>query len=359
MRMLFARLAVVAVALASAGCGLIGGLRVETVDASAQKPSNVALFVEVADQGEPVTNLEPKNFKVYENGELLSPKQTGRTLLPIEKFTDQHVLLLVDVSGNPAADQKALYANAAEAFVRKLAADVAVSVKAFDGGPNLVALGDFPRGASKHAVPALATVKGTDSSRNLNGAIVAGLRELDGRGGGKPVKLGTLVVFSRGPDLAGRVPQDVLSSALYESKNDVIGVVIGPDSAQLDFLPGGVVHSQDGDSLPIAFEEAGSRVSAAHRKYYLVAYCSPARAGQRQVRVEVTYTDAEGNEKSGDTSYDLDATGFTAGCNPETPPRFERPKPKPEGDGSTGGAASPAEGEPAVVPPPEGGDYAK
>jgi hypothetical protein len=155
------------------------------------------------------------------------------------------------------------------------------------------------------------------------------------------VLLGTLVVFSRGPDLAGSVSADVVYDALHATKNDVIGIVIGPDSHQLDFLPGGVVRAQDGDSLPIAFEEAGSRVAAAHRKYYLVAYCSPARAGKRQVRVEVTYTDVEGNEKSGDTSYELDATGFGPGCNPDTPPRFEHPS------------------EPVVVPPPKSGDDAK
>jgi hypothetical protein len=319
-------LIVVFVALASSGCGILGGVRVETVDASVQKPSNVALYVEVTDQGEPVTNLELKNFKVYENDELLSAKQSKKLLLPTDKFTDRHILLLVDLSGDPAGDQRELYAKAAEAFVRKLAADAPVSVKVFDGGPNLIPAGEYQRGAEKHSVPLLVSAKGTDSSRNLNGAIVAGLKELEGRGSGKAVKLGTLVVFSRGPDLAGRVGADAVSDALQATKNDVIGVVIGPDSYHLDFLPGGVVHAEDGDSLPIAFEEAGSRVAAAQRKYYLLAYCSAARAGQRRVRLEVSYEDAEGNEKSGDTSYELDATGFTAGCNSETPPRFEHPK---------------------------------
>jgi hypothetical protein len=70
------------------------------------------------------------------------------------------------------------------------------------------------------------------------------------------------------------------------------------------------------------------------------------------VRVEVSYTDLEGNDKSGDTSYELDASGFGAGCNPDTPPRFEHPKPKPED-------AAPSGHEPAVVPPPDGADYAK
>jgi hypothetical protein len=345
------RLAVFFAALASAGCGILGGVRVETLDVSVQKPSNVALYVEVTDQGEPVTNLEPKNFKIYENDELLSPKQTEKQLLPTDKFTDRHVLLLVDVSADPQGDQKELYAKAAEAFVRKLAADAPVSVKAFDGGPNLLSAGEYQRGTAKHSVPALVTVRGTDSSRNLNGAILSGLKELDARGSGKPVKLGTLVVFSRGPDLAGRVTSDAVSDALQATKNDVIGVVIGPDSHQLDFLPGGVVHAQDGDTLPIAFEEAGSRVVSAHRKYYLVAYCSPARAGGRRVRLEVSYEDAEGNEKGGDTTYELDATGFTAGCNPETPPRFEHPK----SEGHAGDAV-PEKHERPDPSPREGGD---
>src|SRR5687767_8827339 len=104
-------------AFASAGCGVFGGVRVETLDVSSQKPSNVALYVEVTDQGESVTNLEAKNFKIYENEELLSSKQTGKRLLPTEDFTDQRILVLVDVSGNPSREQKEIYAKAAEAFV--------------------------------------------------------------------------------------------------------------------------------------------------------------------------------------------------------------------------------------------------
>jgi hypothetical protein len=342
-------LAAAFIALASTGCGILGGLRVEALHTSVQKPSNVAVYLEVTDGGESVTNLEAKDFKIYENGELLSPKQTGKRLLATENFTDQQILVLVDVSGNPSKEQKETYAKAAEAFVRKLAADAPVTVKAFDGGPNLIPAGEFARGAGNHAVPALASIRASDSSRNLNGAIVAGLSELDARKSGRQVLLGTLVVFSRGPDLAGRVSSDVVSDALDATKNDVVGIVIGPDSHQLDLLPGGVVHAQDGDSLPIAFEEAGSRVAAAHRKYYLVAYCSPARAGQRQVRVEVTYTDIEGNEKGGDTTYEIDATGFGPGCNPETPPRFEHPKAEPSG----------SEGESASAPPRESGDDTK
>ena len=345
-------------AMLSLGCSLLGGVQVETVDVSVQKPSNVALYVEVTDGDEPVTNLEPKHFKVYENGELLSPRQIGRTLLPAETVTDQEVLLLMDLSNDPAPDQRELHARSAEAFVRKLVPSVPVRVRAYDGGPTLLTVADFPRGSTRVAVPELTRIKSRDASRNLNGAITLGLAALDGRKSGKPIKLGTLVVFARGPDLAGRVSDEALSDALHSTKSEVLGIVIGPDTNELDFLPGSVVHAQDGDALPIAFEEAGSRVAALHAKYYLVAYCSPARAGQRSVRVEVVYTDIEGKEKSGSTAYELDANGFSAGCKPESLPRFEHPPEPQKGDAPKKGDA-PAEPEPGVVAPPPGGDYAK
>jgi len=354
----FARLLAPLVALMSLGCSLLGGIQVETVDVSVQKPSNVAVYVEVTDGNEPVTNLEPKHFKVYENGELLSPKQIGRTLLPTETVTDQEVLLLMDLSNDPAPDQRELHAQAAEAFLRKVVPNVPVRVRAYDGGPTLLTVGDFPRGATRVAVPELTRIKSRDASRNLNGAITLALAALDARKSGKPIKLGTLVVFARGPDLAGRVSEDAVSEALYSTKNEVIGVVIGPDSGHLDFLPDGVVHAQDGDALPIAFEEAGAKVAALHAKYYLVAYCSPARAGQRSVRVEVVYTDLEGKERSGSTSDEFDASGFSPGCKPESLPRFVHP-PEPRTADAPAKDEAPAEPEHGVVAPPPGGDYAE
>ncbi len=353
------------VALFGTGCGLLGGVRVETLDVSAEKPSNVAFYVAVTEQGEPVTDLEPKDFKIYENDQLLSPGQIGRTLLAVDAVTDQRALLLVDLSGNPGVDQRALYAQAAAAFVRKLVESMPVSVRAYAGGERLLGVADFARGATRVAVPGLATLKSSDTSRNLNGAIRAGLEELDTHQGSteKPIKLGTLVVFARGPDLAGRVPEDAVSDALGETKHAVLGIVIGPDASQLDFLPGGVTHSQDGDALPIAFEEAGSRVAKLAHGHYLVAYCSPARAGTRNVRLEVAYTNAEGSELSGDTYYELDATDFRSGCDSSKLPRFEKP---PAQKGATAtpatatpGPASATEAEPEVVAPPSGGDYAQ
>jgi len=343
-----------------AGCSVFGGVHVETLDVSAQKPSNVAFYVSVTDHGEPVTDLGAKNFTVYENGQELSSRLIERTLLPREPVTGERVLLLVDVSQNPSAAQRANYAEAVEAFVRKLTSTLPVSVRAFDGSPGLKTVGDYARGSQNPNAAAVTKLTSRDASRDLNGAVLAGLAELDRtEADRKPIHLGTLVVFSRGPDLAGRTDASKLDQALDTTTHDVIGVGTGADTPYLAFARGGVIHAQNADTLPIAFEEAGARVAATHAKYYLVAYCSPARAGRRTVRLEVTHEDQKGDAHSGSTEYELDAGGFGPGCHVETTPRFEHPTEPEKRTPSARVNQAPVADPDAVVPPPSSGDYAK
>jgi hypothetical protein len=276
------------------------------------------------------------------------------------------VLLLLDLSGNPDADTRAVYVRSVEAFVRKLASSVAVSVRAFDGGNALKPAGEFTRGTAKPSAGSLQKLSSADSSRNLNGAVKLALAELDRslKFGNKPVRLGTLVVFARGADLAGRVSESELDGVLSATKHDVIGVGIGDDTSYLDFARGGVIQAQAADTLPIAFEEAGSRAAKLHGKYYLVTYCSPARNGRRSVRLEVEYTNEQGDQKGGSSSYEFDAKGFGPGCKSSALPRFD-PPPRPPGSGAHGDAApalvnqAPANGGDDVVPPPSSSDYQK
>jgi hypothetical protein len=344
-----------------AGCGVFGGVRVETVDHSEQKPSNVALYVSVTDQGEPVTELEAKNFRIYEDGQELSPGLIGRTLLPRESVAAEKVLLLVDLSGNPSGAQRENYAEAVEAFLRKVTPSVAVTVRAFDGSPGLKAVGDYARGTPTPSAAALTKVTSRDASRDLNGAVTLGLAELDrdAQADKKPIHVETLVVFARGADLAGRTDTAKLDEALDATKHDVIAIGVGEDTPYLGFARGGVIHAKNADTLPLAFEEAGARVAATHAKYYLVAYCSPARAGHRNVRLEVTHDDKDGKPRSGDTEIEIDATGFGPGCRPDTAPRFEHASDTEKHAGGARVNQAPAGDPDAVVPPPSSGDYAK
>lgn len=346
------------------GCSLFGGVNVENVATGAQRPANVALYVAVSDGDEPILDLEPKNFQIYENEEPLNADQVQRQLLSRESVTEERVLLLLDLSGNPDAGTRAVYARSVEAFVRKLSNSVSVSVRAFDGGNALKPAGEFTRGTANPNAGSLQKLSSSDSSRNLNGAVKLGLAELDRslKSGKKPVRLGTLVVFARGGDLAGRVSESDLDGALSSTTHDVIGVGIGDDTSYLDFARGGVIQAQAADTLPIAFEEAGSRAAKLHGKYYLVTYCSPARAGRRSVRLVVEYTTLQGDEKSGSSTYEFDAKGFGPGCKSSSLPRFD-PPPRPAGSRARGGSAPalvnqapPSSGD-GVVPPPSSSDY--
>ena len=326
------------VLLAVAGCakpGVFGSLKVRPLATSSEPPANVALYVGVTAEGEPLTDLDASAFRIYENDELLSADEIKTTVLPRELVTSEHVVLLVDLSGDVTDEQRAIYAHAVEAFVRKLQTTLPVTVLAFSGSEKPKKVGEYAR-AGNTVDPAqpsalkLAKMATPDPSRDLNGAVVAGLAELDARleAEGKPVELGTLVVFARGPDLAGRVSDAELSEVLASSQAGIIGIGVELETPYLGFAQNGVFRAGNPEempnAIPIAFEEAASRIMKVYRRYYLVAYCSPSRAGRPKARVEVVYKGEDGKERRGDASFDFDASTFSSGCNPETPPKFSK-----------------------------------
>jgi hypothetical protein len=308
------------------GCSLLNYVQVEPVAASFQKPSNVAAYVSVTDGKEPVTELRAENFQIYENEQLLSSDDTHQTLLSKDLAAYHHTVLLVDMSGEQSSDDS--LARAVGSFVETVRRTQPVSVFVFDGGPNLRFVADFGKSADGAAadVHALAKMGSSDSSRNLNGALVSGLKELDARLAQqrRTVKVGTLVVFTRGPDLAGRVTEVDTEKALDDTHDNVLAVSIAEQAGRaLDTIgKSGTVKAQNADAVGIAFEEAASITRDLYEKYYLLAYCSPARSGMRRLKVEVHYRDTEGNEKHGSFSQDFDASGFGPGCNPSSVPRF-------------------------------------
>lgn len=349
------RLFVLLVVALTSGCTLLGGAHVEAVATSVQKPSNVALLVDVTEAGEPVTGLAPENFKIYENEQLLSEGEVKRALLDRTPVAAERVLLLVELHGQPSSPERARVVRAVEVFVEKLRPNVAVSVFAYDGSDSLRLVGEYARGAGPAVASAIATAPGPDGSRNLHGAVVDAVRQLELRlaNEGKQVRLGTLVVVARGPDLANRTTEDKMAQVLEAVKFNVIAVGIGEDTPYLGFAYGGVVHAQSADTLPIALEEAASRAVATHAKYYLVSYCSPARAGERRVKIEVAYTTKTGDERGGSTTHDFDATGFGPGCSPETLPRFVPQKAAPTAAPAAAPAGAPVNNAPAETPPGE------
>jgi hypothetical protein len=355
------------------GCMLFGGLRVDPVATSAQPPSNVAVYLSASNDGHPVTGLTEKSFQIAEDGLELTPEQTRQTLLPRDMAATHRALLLLDLSGPVMeGDTRKNIADAAARFVTRAHVAEAVTVVAFDGGPALRFIAEFPEGSGEIAeIPGLASYTPSDPSSNLHSAVIEALTQLDARlmTAQKPLRIGSLVVFARGPDLAGRVPEAKMMEALGDSKQLIfaIGIKDAPGFRARRIGRAGSFEAESPVSLLHAFDEAGAQVAEAVGRYYLLSYCSPARAGQRRLRVRIVTTDGEGKETKGTLSTTFDATGFSSGCDPAQRPRFtaraepeppqeathdDKDKPKPKSPGGT----SPARARPAGTPPaPQGG----
>ncbi len=373
--------------LAASTTGCMGGLRVNTVATSVDKPSNVAVYFSVNKDHAPVAGLFEKNFQISEDGQDLTADQTKQTLLPRDMVAVHRALLLVDMSGPVAiGDTRAKIASAVARFVTKAHASEPVTVFAFDGGASVKLVGEYPQGTDDIAdIASLASYTQTDSSSNLNSAIVEALSELDARlmTQQKPIRVGSLVVFARGPDLAGRVSEDKMTDAIEDSDDLVYTVDVkdGPGFHASRLGRAGTFTADTIATIDGTLEHAGETLAAAVNGYYLLSYCSPARAGDRHFRIKVTTTDEKGQDVYGTLGSDFDATGFTSGCDPTTRPRFViRPKPDakherhddkdddhPKHDASpaTSHGAEPAAATPgndegdAVVPPPAKPGYAQ
>ena len=310
------------------GCGLLGGLQVEAVSTSAQKPSNVALYLSVTDKDGTVPKLTADHFKIYEDGQLVPASQTSQTLLERSVAAAHYTVLLLDMSGSPDDATRRAVSRGTIAFLKAVTPMQGVAVFAFDGGTKVHRLADFEQGAAAvESVPALDNFKPTDPSSNLNGAVLEALSELDASllAIRKPIRIGTLVVLARGPDLAKRVTPEKMREARDHSGHQVLAVGVGEDTGDLrldDVGPDGVSRADTVAGLEAAFRDAAAQVVAYDSSHYLLSYCSPARSGKRQLEVEVVLTDAEGNERSASAYAEFDATGFAAGCDPSTPPKF-------------------------------------
>jgi hypothetical protein len=352
-----------------AGCSLLGlgALRVESVALSVQKPSNIAVYLSAANGDEPLTDLTESAFRVYENERLLDPNEIGLTLLERSVAAEHHALLLVDM-GHQSEDVRQSIAQAVPAFVQQVRRSQGVTVYAFDGSTKLTLVGEFSRGESgpeSGSLAQLATYRPSDISRNLHGAVLEGLEQLDARlmRVQKPVRVGALIVFARGPDLAGRVSAEQVRDALYETKHYLFTLGVGESEGEIlpSFGRGAKVQTPSLDTLAIGFEQLASKVDAAVMQHYLLAYCSPSRSGQRRLRVEAAIVDPDGHELTGSAELEFDATGFGGGCDPHAVPRFVSQSPAPGQGPAAAGAqdisvrAPPAAGSTADAPSDAGG----
>ncbi len=349
-------------AFALGGCG---GLQLQTIKTAEERPSNVAIYFKVQTRsGVPVAGLSAEAFRIYEDRQLVSQYESKQTILNPEVAAAHYTLLLVDMSGS-VTESGAIdtLIQAASTFTDRVEKQQKVGVYAFAGGPDLYPIVPFTDqlASAKSGLGQLATFKPKDPSTNLNGAVVKALDQLDASLGKapQPLKFGTLVVFTDGTDRASRVAASAMEQHVREKPFEVFAIGLGGEIKPSELAAigkNGTAMAADGRSVVKAFDDIGAQVEGRTRSYYLLSYCSPARAGQHEVRIEAVLKDAQGSgEQTGTVDSTFDATGFAPGCDPNSPPSFDvtrgdalappKPPPTPE-------APKPKEAKKEVKPTP-------
>jgi hypothetical protein len=308
----------------SAGCA--SPLRLTLLAAASRPPSDVALYVDVADaHGRPVVGLRSDDFRIYEDGVLVSSE--GKRPVPLLEnpaLAAQHyALLLIEISSSVVmTDQVGAIRTAVQAWLTQVGAYQRVAVFAFDGGKALHEILPFQGGQpdAGRAVEALRRLEVRDPSTNLNGAVLLGLAEL-GRALSRaevPLRFGSLVVFTEGVDRANRILHRQMLDAVEAAPYRVFTLGIGrdlDDSMLSRVGKTGYVRVEDTSAARAAFGELADLIVRASRRQYLLRHCSLARGGKHKLTVEVRA--AQGH---GELHYGFDATGFAGACDPASPP---------------------------------------
>lgn len=302
------------------------GLRPRLVDASVQKPSNVAVYFTVdTRRGDPVPGLTAEQFRIYEDHRLVSPFESKQTILNPEVAAKHYTLLLVDMSGSVTqSGQLPALQDAVARFTSRLSSYQETAVYAFDGRADLIPLRGFAPGSVT-----LANFAPQDPSTNLNGAIVKGVEVLEKQIDRSPVPLrfGTLVIFTDGTDHAHRVERHELFRVLGDVNFEVFVIGVGAeiDEAELTKIGrSGVALSKNPGQVGEQFDHIAAKIEGYSKRFYLLSYCSPARAGEHLMTIEPFTSDGA----TGALEYRFNADGFGPNCDPNRKPNFDVRRPR-------------------------------
>jgi hypothetical protein len=305
------------------GCA---GLKPQLVQASVQKPSNVAVYFTVdRSNGEPVPGLTAEQFHIYEDDKLVSPFESKQTILNPEVAAMHYTLLLMDMSGSVTQSGSVpILEEAASKFTERVGKFQQTAIYAFDGRPEIIPIHGFAGG---HAgVGSLGGFHSKDPSTNLNGAVVEAIKVLEKQLEKSPVPLrfGTLVIFTDGTDHAHRVSHDDLMKALDDVNFDVFVIGVGAeiDEHELKAIgKNGAALNKDPNAANVgkAFDDIAARIEGYSKRFYLLTYCSPARAGEHELKIEPFTPD----KAHGDFTYRFNADGFGPNCDPNRKPNFD------------------------------------
>src|SRR6185369_13125982 len=144
-------------------------------------PSNIAVYFTVdTTRGDPVPDLKPEDFRIYEDGGPVSQYESRQTILQPEVAAVHYTLLLVDMSGSVVSSPDVpKLVSAASSFAERVAPYQKLAVYAFDGSPHLTPIVGFGASNLRGGIEGLGVFRPRDPSTNLNGAVVEAVHLLD------------------------------------------------------------------------------------------------------------------------------------------------------------------------------------
>jgi hypothetical protein len=315
---------------AAGGCagapGAGGGLKVKRIATVAQPPANIAAYFSVYTKtGEPVTDLDVPNFKVFENNKPVSEKKAKRALLETKPVEAQYVLVLVDVSG-PFVDGEDFpdLVTAVGRLITTVEKTGEAAVSLFDGEDEIVPMLGFGASGDKAALESVRHFRPRNRNGNLNGAIVQGIDALEKQldSATAPFRYATLVVFTDRGDLAKKVPADTVKKRVAETPVDVQLVAVGPKANRLELEPltrGGLFISPEAKDFTKGLTAVAKKVDDAANARYLFSYCTNKREGNPTMTLVIETPDDHGR-----ITYKFSADGFRNGCSAKHRPLFEK-----------------------------------
>jgi len=286
-------------------------------EAYAFAPSVVRLAFRLFCGNENIPDKTAADFTILEDDDAVSAYESDLTMVPITASFQLSTALVLDVSGSMVeSDTVSQLVGAVRTFINTTETDQEIGLYLFDGRENLQTLQTFTsdKDTLLTAIDTLNDYETVDPSTNLNGAIVRGLALLDAE------ELehedltfgGTLAVFTDGTDQAGRVSNDAAVAAVESSNHSVYSVGLGgeADSSHLeDVGKSGAILAGNVDELSNAFENLAGSIRSQTDGFYVIAYCSPKRAGRHTLEIRLTGTNAR-------AGVEFDADGFDSGCDP-------------------------------------------
>ena len=344
-----------ATVVACGGKGGGGSFNVKMVNSAQKKPANVWVFFTVQKGDDPVGGLAAEDFTIYEDGQEVSKFESKQVILNPEMAAVMYTMLLVDMSGSVTESGQAdSLVDSAKDFSERVGKHQKVGVYAFDGSEKLHSVTPFTesQGSVAGGLEGLRRFKPKDPSTNLHGAVVEGLRELKAAldKEKKPLKFGTLVVFSDGTDRANRVTRQDMEKEIDEEAYEhyemyAIGVGAEIEKAHLeDIGRDGTELATDQAKVREAFDKVAGKIEAHMKRFYLLSYCTPSRKGDHEVRIEAHKKGENGGSGSVEYKFNSDGFGPPPECDPNTPPAFDMKATPADGEGKDRDGDKPAKG---------------